>query len=167
MLQFLLPVLLFLVSPGEKSHAKYEVYVFLHDECVISQYYTIPLNELHKEFEDVAEFSGVFPNPQVDIKRLRAFEKKYEIDFQLRMDPGFRQVKRFGATITPEVFVVDHGEVLYSGRIDNAYARVGKKRAHVTSHELRDVLEALRENRHPPVHHQPAIGCVITKLKSE
>ena len=167
MLQLIIALTIILQPFRADEHAKYEVLVFLHDECVISQYYTIPLNELHEEFEDVAEFSGIFPNPQVDWKRLRAFEKKYDIDFQLRMDHDFRQVKRFGATITPEVFVVDHGEVLYSGRIDNAYARVGKKRAHVTSHELRDVLQALREKRHPHVHHQPAIGCIITELKSE
>ena len=39
------------------------VYVFLHDACLISQYYTVALRELHAEYatEDL-HFVGLFPS---------------------------------------------------------------------------------------------------------
>ncbi len=153
----------------EDKSARYDVYIFLHDECVISRYYTIPLSELHEEYGEIANFIGVFPNPQVDGARLLEFREKFNLSFDLTNDPDFGLVNRFDARITPEVFVVDRnsGKVLYAGRIDNAYARVGKKRSHVTKQELRAVLEVLRAEKIPKIENQPAIGCFITKSKSE
>ena len=56
--------------------------------------------------------------------------------------------KRAKATVTPQVVLVDRGGAIrYRGRIDNAYADLGKPRQHVTSHELRDV--ARRAARRP------------------
>jgi thiol-disulfide isomerase/thioredoxin len=67
------------------------------------------------------------------------------------------------ATITPEAFVVDRsGDVRYHGRIDNLYAALGKTRQEVTSHDLRDALEAVLTNRNVPNPKTEAIGCYIT-----
>lgn len=152
--------------PANKA---YNVYVFLHDECVISRYYTLTLNDLHQKHKDIATFIAVFPNSQVDEARLAAFKNKFDIDFDLVTDADFALTERFGATVTPEVFVeeVRTKEVVYFGRIDNAYARVGRKRPKVTRHELKDVMSDLRNKRMTTVAHQPSIGCIITKWEPE
>ena len=67
------------------------------------------------------------------------------------------------ATITPTAVVVDRqGTVRYRGRVDNLYAALGKTRQQITSHDLRDALDAVLAGR--PVAHPEteAIGCFIT-----
>ena len=67
-----------------------------------------------------------------------------------------------GATVTPEVAVVERGgAVRYHGRIDNQYAALGRPRRAVTVHDLAAALDALLSGR--PIA-QPAtqpIGCFI------
>jgi hypothetical protein len=67
------------------------------------------------------------------------------------------------ASITPQAFVIDRsGEIRYRGRIDNLYAAFGKTRQQVTSHDLRDALDAVLAGRkvlHPETE---ALGCFIT-----
>jgi hypothetical protein len=65
--------------------------------------------------------------------------------------------------VTPTAVVVDaQGTVRYRGRVDNLYAALGKTRQQVTSHDLRDALDAVLAGR--PVAHPEteAIGCFIT-----
>lgn len=66
------------------------------------------------------------------------------------------------ATITPQAVVVDgRGAIRYRGRIDNAFADFGKPRQHVTSHELRDALDALVDGRPIRTPETEALGCFI------
>ncbi|HEY1304600.1 MAG TPA: redoxin domain-containing protein [Vicinamibacterales bacterium] len=67
------------------------------------------------------------------------------------------------ASITPTAVVVDRsGAVRYRGRVDNLYAALGKTRQQVTSHDLRDALDAVLAG-HPVTHPETeAIGCYIT-----
>ena len=70
--------------------------------------------------------------------------------------------KRAKATVTPSVVLVDRrGSVRYRGRIDNAYADLGKPRQHVTSHDLRTSLDALLAGRPVPTPETEALGCYI------
>jgi hypothetical protein len=53
-------------------------------------------------------------------------------------------VKKAGATRSPETVVFSpKGQIVYRGRISDQYVGLGKRRANVTSHDLRDALEAL------------------------
>jgi hypothetical protein len=70
---------------------------------------------------------------------------------------------RVKATITPQAFVIDRsGDIRYRGRIDNLYAALGKRRQQVTSHDLRDALDAVLEGRPVPHPETEALGCFIT-----
>jgi hypothetical protein len=67
------------------------------------------------------------------------------------------------ATITPTAVVVDRGGAIrYRGRIDNLYAALGKTRQQVTSHDLRDALDAVLAGRPVPHPETESIGCFIT-----
>jgi len=68
------------------------------------------------------------------------------------------------ASITPQAFVIDRsGEIRYSGRIDNLYAALGKTRQQVTSHDLRDALDAVLDGRKVPHPETEPLGCFITE----
>jgi hypothetical protein len=66
------------------------------------------------------------------------------------------------ATITPQAMVVDRaGGIRYRGRIDNLYVALGKTRRQVTSHDLRDALDAVLAGRTVPNPETEALGCFI------
>ena len=67
------------------------------------------------------------------------------------------------ASITPQALVIDRaGEIRYRGRIDNLYAALGKTRQQVTSHDLRDALDAVLAGGQVPHPETEALGCFIT-----
>lgn len=145
----------------------YSVYIFLHDACLISQFYTLTLDTLDREYSsEEIEFIGVFPNESSEEQDIKMFKDKYKLGFQMIKDEGQVITKRLGALVTPEVFVVNNknDEVLYKGRIDNSYFRVGKRRTVRTSSELKDVLEALKYDREIKTQNEIAIGCFIQEL---
>ena len=117
---------LFSFTPPQRS---IEVYVFMGEECIISQYYTLTLKQLWKDYADESiHFKGLFPNPSSCPKKIRAFQEKYELPFSLSLDLQQEQMHRFGVKVTPEVVVFDKGQskILYQGRIDNTYFRIGR-----------------------------------------
>jgi hypothetical protein len=71
--------------------------------------------------------------------------------------------RKLTATVTPEVFLIRNDSVMYHGRIDDSFVRVGKRRAHVKNRELRNALEAILQGQQPEVSHVPAVGCIIEK----
>jgi thiol-disulfide isomerase/thioredoxin len=67
------------------------------------------------------------------------------------------------ASVTPQAFVIDRsGDIRYRGRIDNLYAAFGKTRQQITSHDLRDALDAVLAGGKVPHPETEALGCFIT-----
>lgn len=146
------------------------VYIFLHESCVISQHYTRPLKEMYHEFaNENLQFVGVFPNFSSKPNKIEAFKATYNIPFTLKADYYHIKKELLGATVTPEVVVFNETkkEVLYKGRIDDTYARVGQKKRVTTTAELRDVLIAIANDQPIITMNTTAIGCFIgnDKLK--
>ncbi|MEM9723234.1 MAG: hypothetical protein AAGA10_28455 [Bacteroidota bacterium] len=60
------------------------VYVFLHESCVISQFYPLELGELYEECaDDNLNFVGLFPNVSSKPEQIQAFQDTYGIPFEL------------------------------------------------------------------------------------
>lgn len=144
------------------------VYIFLHESCVISQYYTLSLKELHQKYADnTIEFIGLFPNFSSKPENIEQFKEKYQIPFDLKTDYYHTIKEKFEAMVTPEVVVYNESaeEIIYKGRIDDAYARVGKRKRVTSTSELKDVLEALANNEPILTANTQAVGCFINKNK--
>ena len=144
------------------------VYIFLREDCVICQQYTPQLERLATEYGGKGvHFLGVFPNASSSPDLVAEFAQKYGLTFPLEIDSEQTITRRMGATITPEVVIYDHriGQVLYSGRIDDRYLKVGQRRRHVQTSELEDALKAIRSGRPVAVREVPATGCLITLLE--
>jgi len=140
------------------------VYVFLHESCLISQYYTLALRELSKDFSsEHIQFIGLFPNRSSKPDKIQAFKEKYNIPFQLKTDHDKILTKQFEATITPEVIVFNETQnnILYRGRIDDAYARVGKRKQVTATSELKDALTAITNGLPIEIKETTSIGCYI------
>jgi len=142
------------------------VYIFLHEACIISQHYTLNLKEYHATYaSDHLVFKGIFPNAHTDEMDMLIFRGKYELPFDMVKDEQQALTKKFDAQITPEVVVYNESQekILYKGRIDDTYFRVGKKRRVTTTSELKDVLEAIVNNQPIITASTEAIGCFIKR----
>ena len=147
-------------APGDSL----TVYLFLLEDCKITQAYTDRLGELCREFAGPGMgFIGLFPNPVSEEATIDAFAARYGLPFPCTLEGAMARARDFRVRVTPEVVVYDERAraVRYQGRIDDLFVRVGKRRRVVGSHDLRDALLALREGR--PVERQrtPAVGCLL------
>jgi len=140
------------------------VYVFLLDECRISQEMAPELNKLYAQAKDAGlGYIGLFPNLASTQTGMNKFVKKYKIAFPISEDYQKTKARKLGATIMPEVVVYneDQKTVLYRGLINNLYYAPGKRRHRVTEHYLKDVIFDLERGQTPGINHTEAIGCFI------
>jgi len=143
------------------------VYYFMTEECVVCQQYTPTLNKLFDKYNsDNLSFVGLFPNRFSTEEGIAAFQEKYAVKFPLKREYYQTKTKKFGVEITPEVVVYNEttDSIIYKGRIDNLFVRVGKRRRVVTSHDLEDVLKALERGEDLDFQETQAVGCYVNRL---
>jgi len=161
-------VVSFSAIAGNEHKGNITVYIFLQEECPICQSYTVQLQELYNTYSsEQLQFVGLFPSPESTEAEIAEFKAKYKIPFELQPDHYHQKVATLGATITPEVIVYDETQqiILYRGRIDNTFFRVGKRRQLTTTSELKDALEAITNDKPIIVTETDPIGCVISQHK--
>ena len=147
----------------EKS--KLKVYIFLSEKCPICQSSTLELNRILKKYpSELLQFEGIFPNLDLsNMESMTEFKRKYQLQFPLELDINQLLVKKFNATVTPQVFLVETQteKIIYSGKIDNSYERVGKRRKVVNEHFLESAIENYQNQISiSPVQTNP-VGCYI------
>lgn len=147
-------------APATAPEKTLEVVVFLSAECPICQKQTLTLNQLAARHPEV-QFKGIFTrwDPRRDI---RLFEKKYKPAFPVYRDNRqHRWVEKLGATVTPEVFLLQNGRVRYHGAIDNWFYAPGRHRPAPTVHYLSDAIAAIGRGETANPVQTEAIGCLI------
>ena len=150
------------VAPSPKD--SYQVYLFLLEDCMITQAYTDKLQEIHDKYESGnIRFTGYFPNPVSTDSTMQSFVQKYNLPFPCTMAGAYDLAKCYGVTVTPEVVVYNEtrDSVYYQGRIDNLFERVGQRRVVVTSSELEAALKAIQNNKPVTIPRTTAVGCFL------
>ena len=161
-------VLICSISVGaqtDTTKSKYTVYYFLGEDCRICEYYTPEMNRLDSLYggEDF-QFLGLFPSRYSTKKGIAAFKEKYKVQIPLKLEYFATKTKAFGVTITPEVVVFNNEteSIVYRGRIDDSYVRVGKRRRVILERDLESLLVQLQNGTEPDYIETQAIGCYIT-----
>lgn len=142
------------------------VYIFLSETCPICQTATLELKSIYNQYHSKGvRFIGLFPNIEMsNDASISKFGKKYNLPFPLKVDEGQQKVKQFSATVTPQVFVRNtDDQIIYNGRIDNGFERVGKKRQVTTEFYLKNALDEILSNRPVTVKETIPVGCFINK----
>lgn len=138
--------------------------LFLGTDCPIASAYAPELARIASEFapKGVA-FTVAYPLPRAKPDAVRAHAKEYALPGTVVHDRDLSLAKKLGATVTPEAVVLSaRGEVLYRGRIDDRYEKVGGKRRELpTTFDLRAALTAALEGKAPAKPWPPAVGCDI------
>jgi thiol-disulfide isomerase/thioredoxin len=137
--------------------------VFILPDCPVCNAYIPELNRLNDDLDK----SGVrliliHADTAVTGAEAEKHAREYGLRMPVALDPRRDWIKKAEATIAPEAAVFSPaGELLYRGRIDNQYAGLGKRRATVTSHDLRDACEAISAGQPVKEPRTEAIGCLL------
>ena len=147
---------------GGAEHGPFVAFVFLGTECPMAQSYASKLSAMHERFAPRgAHVVGVMSNAQDDRAEIARFVEEQGVTFPLLLDPDATIADRFGATRTPEVFVVGPDRlVVYHGRIDDWLDR-GAKRGGPTRPDLVMALEELTSGKPVGLPETPFTGCRI------
>jgi hypothetical protein len=153
-------------QPFDDDNSPATVLVFTMQDCPIANSYIPTLNKLFDEYMPRGiRMLIVHVDPQLSLGDARKHAEEFQIKAPVVLDQQHAWVDRAGATKSPEVAVFSSGgDVLYSGRVDDRYAALGKRRTHVTTHDLRDALEAILAGRAVSRPKTDAVGCYIPPL---
>lgn len=137
--------------------------VFILPDCPICNAYIPELNRLNDDLnKSGVRLILIYADTAVTVEEAAKHAQEYELRMPVALDPNRTWIKQAEATIAPEAAVFSPtGELLYRGRIDNQYAGLGKRRATVTSHDLRDACEAISAGQPVKEPRTEAIGCLL------
>lgn len=139
------------------------VFIFFSPECPLCQSYTPTINKLIDSYSDKGvAFVGVVSSSQFTVAQINQYTQIYHAKLTFVLDNSLAIANIFGATITPEVFLLNKKQqVIYSGRIDNWAYEVSKKRTLITVHNLNDAIVATLAQKPILVPKTKAVGCFI------
>ena len=143
------------------------VIAFLGTECPLAKLYGTRLARLHEAYgpQGVA-FVAINSNVHDSLAEIAAYARTHGIEFPVLKDPGNRVADQFGATRTPEVFVLDRDRAIrYSGRIDDQYG-VGFVREKPGRNELAEALDELLAGKRVTTPRADAVGCLIGRART-
>jgi hypothetical protein len=144
------------------AHGQLKVAFFLSPTCMICRFYALEMRTLFSDYNARGvDFVGYAVGPLLNDSVVDAFRVEYQIPFPVMLDDEMH--RRWNATVTPEVFVIQNDSLLYHGRIDDSFVRVGKRRAHVKNRELRNAIDSILQGGEVAISHAPAVGCIIEK----
>ncbi len=99
--------------------------------------------------------SSRYPGDSFEEMRARAERNAFNFDYLHDAEQSL--VHALGAERTPEVFVFDRErKLVYHGAIDD-----NRDEDDVTREYLRDALDAVLEDREPPVQESAPVGCTV------
>ena len=145
------------------------VFIFISAGCPIFQQYIPKVNALFSNYKSAGiEFVGVFPGAPTDSLERNLFGLNYDVQFPLVSDVDFNFAKKLNATVTPEVVLIDSTmNVLYQGRIDNWFERLGSKRPVTTKNNLKEAMDAYLIGQEYSIRKTKPVGCYIFPLKTQ
>ncbi len=146
-----------------EAKEKATVVIFITTDCPIANSFAPEINRLHLAYSSRNVRLTLI---HVDSDLSDADAKQHAADYELKppvaIDREHALVKAVDAKVTPEAFVYDaEGKLRYRGRINNLYAALGKRRATVTVHDLRDAIEAVISDQEVATPQTEALGCFI------
>jgi hypothetical protein len=152
---------------SQNDRRSVRVFVFLSTSCPIANSYTPQLNRLHQSLPDDAELYGVVSDPFVNRQETVKHFHDFKAEFPVLFDASGLLAEVLNPTHAPEAFVLNRqDELVYRGAIDDAYLAIGRRRAAVEHHYLRDAIAAAAEGKSVSKAKTEPVGCLFPKRKS-
>lgn len=147
-------------SLADLKDAKAVLVVFTTNHCPVAVAYEERLNELYRDYQDLGvELVAINVN-NIEADRMPAMKKRAkekEFKFQYLYDPSQEIGRKYGATVTPHVFILDgERKVAYMGAIDD-----NQNVEKVKTHYVTDALDAVLAGKKPDPAKTKQFGCGI------
>ncbi len=138
-----------------------DTFIFVTSECPIAQRYTPEINRIIKAYGGVSNFQFQYEDVGVSQASLDKHHKEYKIGCGFTLDKDHSLAKALKVKTVPTAVVRDlKGNVLYMGRIDDAYGR--DFRWHPAKQtDLRNALDAVKKGVPVKVKSTKVIGCAL------
>ncbi len=142
------------------------VVCFLGTECPLVKLYSSRLSELSERYATRGiRFVGINSNRQDTDEDIRLYLGEHSLSFPVVRDERNLVADQYGATRTPEVFLLDSQlKLRYQGRIDDQYAP-GVTRSAASREDLREAIDQLLDGVPISVVETEAVGCLIGKYR--
>lgn len=121
------------------------------------------INELQREYADrgvrivAISSNDAEAYPADSFERMIEHAREAEYVFDYLYDESQEVARALGSERTPECFVYDaERRLVYHGAVDD-----NREESEVTTHYLRDAIEAELEGNEPPVTDTPPVGCTV------
>lgn len=137
------------------------VIIWVSAKCPVTNAYTGRMAALAGKYEAKGfAFLGINSNRTERPEEIAAHASESGLGFPLLKDDRNVVADRYGASVTPEVYVLDaEGILRYHGRIDDSMKESG-----VTTRDLEAALEALLAGKPVPESETRAFGCTIKRV---
>lgn len=148
-----------------RSSNRATVLIFYLAHCPISQKLTPEINRVFQEFSPKGvQFYMIHEDLTLSSSEIAQEAKNFGLLPPILIDKWRTQMKRSGASISPEAVVYDGGfRMTYRGRINDQFFDLGKMRPKVTKRDLREAIIEAMAGTSTGVKLTAAVGCVLPK----
>ena len=146
---------------SDYKDSKAIVLIFVATQCPVSNAYNERMEKLYKDYKgkDVA-FFGINSNKQESVEEIKEHAKEHNLNFVILKDVNNKIADKFGASFTPEVYVLNKDfDILYHGRIDDS-----RRESNVKTKDLRNALNEILDGKKVSVSETKAFGCTIKRV---
>ena len=140
--------------------SKGTVLIFVATKCPVSNAYNERMEKLAQDYKAKGiNVIGINSNVAELAAEVKSHAAENKLTFAILKDTGNKIADRWGATRTPEVYVLDASmKLVYHGRIDNSQKVEG-----ITSNDLRDALDEVLAGKPVTKTGGAAFGCTIKR----
>jgi hypothetical protein len=136
--------------------------MFIAPDCPLSQSYAYTFRQLLDSFSQNFDGYLVLSGNDYSISEQALFEDSFSFGTPLILDENYQLAQFLGATVTPEVFMLDSTkQVLYSGKIDNWAIGLARKKIRADSFYLRWAMQDFLNNKPITIKRTEPVGCVL------
>ena len=148
--------------PFSKLKGATTVVMFISTKCPISNDYNERMTAVFNDYASKGiHFVFVNANVNEPAEEVEMHAKKAGFPFPVYKDAGNVIADKFGATVTPEAYVIDKtGTMVYHGSIDDQ-----RNANNVTEKRLRGALDAVMAGKAVAQAETKAFGCTIKRIK--
>ena len=145
---------------NDYQDAKLMVLAFTCNHCPVAKMYEDRFIGFAKAYKNrgvefVAINCGRFPADR--LKKMKQRAKKSGFGFDYLYDPTQMTGREYGATVTPQLFVLNEKrEIAYMGAFDDSM-----NVANVSKHYVTDAIDALLAGKKPEISESRPVGCRI------
>ena len=163
MLKRTILILLFICFKPDIGFAqKPQLLLFWSEACPVCIFYGVEIRKLQANYGETVDWTFVFPNLTSTDSTAQAYLLKNKLTGNIVVADAADWVKKYAVEVTPEVVLLGtEGELLYAGRIDNSYEKIGRRRHKATETELSDRLQKLADNQPFVYIRTRAVGCFL------